>query len=160
MTAAASTWLPLAALTAVGGGFLSGFNVPFIYDLDVHVRFLLALPLLIGSEVIIRRRLRAVVDQFRERNLILPTDEQSFEAFISGAMRLRNPVAIEISLLLLAFTAGYWLWRSQASLQVASWYARYANAAMAFTWAGYWYVFVSIPIFRFIILRWYFRLFI
>jgi len=160
IAAAGVTWLPLAALTAVGGGFLGGFDVPFIYDLDVHVRFLLALPLLIGSEVIVHRRLRAVVDQFRERNLVLPTEQRSFEAFISGAMRLRNSVAVELFLLVLAFTAGYWLWRSQASLHVASWYGAYANDALSFTWAGYWYVFVSIPIFRFIILRWYFRLFI
>ena len=40
------TWLPLALLTALGGNFLSGVSVPFVYDLDVHARFLLALPLL------------------------------------------------------------------------------------------------------------------
>jgi hypothetical protein len=154
------TWLPLAVLTAAGGGSLAGVSVPFLYDLDVHVRFLLALPLLILAEVIVHRRIRAVVEQFEERNLVAPADRQSFQAIFSATMRLRNSVVIELSLLALSFTAGYWLWRSQASLHVATWYGAVANDAMSFTWAGYWYVFVSIPIFRFIILRWYFRLFI
>ena len=152
------TWLPLAALTAAGGGFLAGVNVPFLYDLDVHVRFLLALPLLIAAEVIVHRRVHAVVEQFEERNLVAPADRRAFEAIVSATLRLRNSVAIELLLLVLSFTAGYWLWRSQASLHVATWYGSSANDALSFTWAGYWYVFVSIPIFRFIILRWYFRL--
>lgn len=160
VVAALITWLPLALLTALGGGFLSGISVPFLYDLDVHVRFLIALPLLIGAELIVHRRLRVVVAQFRERNLIAPEDRQSFEDIISGAMRLRNSVAIEIILLVVAFTAFYWLWRSQASLGVASWYATGTRDAISFTWAGYWYVFVSVPIFRFVLLRWYFRIFI
>ena len=154
------TWLPLAALTALGGDLLAGVSVPFLYDLDVHVRFLLALPLLIAAEVIVHRRLRAIVEQFEERNLIAPADRRAFDAIVAATMRLRNSVAIELTLLVLSFTAGYWLWRSQASLHVATWYGAGANDALSFTWAGYWYVFVSVPIFRFIILRWYFRLFI
>src|SRR5215472_7766392 len=58
LAAALITWLPLAALTALGGGLLSGVSVPFLYDIDVHVRFLVALPLLIGAEVLVHRRLR------------------------------------------------------------------------------------------------------
>jgi len=154
------TWLPLAVLTALGGTFLSGVSVPIVYDLDVHVRFLLALPLLIGAEVIVHLRVRAAVDQFRERNLIAPADQQTFDNIVSSTMRLRNSVTIEILLLVLSFTAGYWLWRSQASLHVATWYGTGANGSFSFTWAGYWFVFVSVPILRFIMARWYFRIFI
>jgi hypothetical protein len=154
------TWFPLAALTVVSGGFLSGASVAFVYDFDVHVRFLLALPLLMGAEVIVHRRVRAAVDQFRERDLIAPEDQKNFDIIVSGAMRLRNSAAIEILLLVLSFTAGYWLWRSQASLHVTTWYGTSANGAISFTWAGYWFVFISVPILRFIVARWYFRLFI
>lgn len=154
------TWLPLAVLTLAGGRFLTGVNVPFLYDLDVQVRFLLVLPMLFAAEVIVHRRIRAIVEQFEERNLIAPADRRSFEASVSAAMRLRNSVAIELALLVPSFIGGYWLWRSEASLHLATWYGSGANDALSFTLAGYWYVFVSIPIFRFIILRWYFRLFI
>ena len=154
------TWLPLPILAALGGGFLSGVSVPFFYDLDVHVRFLLSLPMLIAAEIIVHRQLRGVVAQFEARDLIAPGDRQSFRDIISGTMRLRNSIAIEIALLAIAFTVFYWVWRSQASLNVASWYASGTAGTISFTAAGYWYVFVSVPIFRFILLRWYFRLFV
>jgi hypothetical protein len=154
------TWLPLAALTALGGSFFAGVNVPFLYDVDVQVRFLLALPLLIAAEVIVHRRFRAIVEQFEERNLVAPSDRRSFDAIISASMQLRNSVAIELGLFVLSFAMGYWLWRSQANLHVATWYGSGAEHTLSLTWAGCWYVFVSVPIFRFIILRWYFRIFI
>jgi hypothetical protein len=160
VAAAVFTWLPLALLTALGGDFLSGVSVPFLYDLDVHIRFLIALPLLIGAEVIVHSRLRVVVAQFRERNLIAPEDRRAFENIISGAMRLGNSVTIEIILLVVAFVAFYGVWRSQVDLGVVSWYAASTHEAISFTWAGYWYVFVAVPIFRFMLLRWYFRIFV
>ncbi len=160
IAAALITWLPLVALTVLGGGFLSGVRVPFLYDLDVHVRFLLALPLLIAAEPIVHQWLRAVVAQFKERDIIAPGYRQSFDEIVSGTMRLRNSMAIEIGLLVIAFTVLYWLWRSQVSLEAATWYGIGTHDTISFTWAGYWYVFVSVPIFRFIMLRWYFRLFI
>ena len=39
-------WLPLAVLAAVGGRlFGSDVAVPFLLDVDVHVKFLVAMPL-------------------------------------------------------------------------------------------------------------------
>lgn len=154
------TWLPLPILAALGGGLLSGVSVPFLYDLDVHVRFLLSLPLLIAAEILVHHQLRGVVAQFKERDLIAPGDRQTFDDIISSTMRLRNSTAMEIALLVSAFVVFYWVWRSQASLHVASWYASSTGGTISFTPAGYWYVFVSVPVFRFILLRWYFRLFV
>jgi hypothetical protein len=45
-------WLPLLVLSAVGGKLFSGsVGVPFLPDLEVHIRFLLALPLLLIAEL-------------------------------------------------------------------------------------------------------------
>ncbi len=154
------TWLPLAVLAVLGGDFLSGVRIPFLYDLDTHVRFLIGLPLLIAAEVIVDRRLREVVEQFRERELIAPPDRQRFETVVSGAMRLSNAGIIELLLLLVAIVGGFWLWRAYTGLHVTTWYAAEAPEAMALTPAGYWYAFVSLPISRFLLLRWYYRLFV
>jgi hypothetical protein len=101
-----------------------------------------------------------VVAQFTQCELIAAEDRRSFEDIILWAMRLRNSITIEILLLVVASAVSYWVWRSQASLGVASWYAAITTDAISLTWAGYWYVFVSMSIFRFILLRWYFRIFI
>src|SRR5687768_4400040 len=46
-------WLPLLVLAAVGGQLLGGnASVPFLADVEVHVRFLVAVPLLIGAEIV------------------------------------------------------------------------------------------------------------
>jgi hypothetical protein len=42
---------------------LGGSAVPFLLDFDVHVRFLVAMPLLIGAELIVHQRMRPVVKQ-------------------------------------------------------------------------------------------------
>ncbi len=48
------TWLPLLVLSMLAGEALGGaIKVPFIYDVDVHVRFLLALPLLLVAELVV-----------------------------------------------------------------------------------------------------------
>jgi hypothetical protein len=154
------TWLPLVVLTAFGGHLLRSVGVPFLYDVDAHAKFLVLVPLLIGAELIVHRRIRAVVEQFRERGLIAPEDDQSFESIIAWAMRLRNSPIVEVLLLVLVFTGGYWFWREHVTLHVATWYAAKHGNEMHFTWAGYWYVFISMPISRFILFRWYFRILI
>lgn len=154
------TWLPLAVLTLIGGSFMRGVSVPFLYDADAHGRFLVLLPLLIGAELIVHRRMRAVVDQFRERGLIAPENEEAFDSIIAWAMRLRNSAGVEALLLVLVLTGGNWFWRTHVSLHVATWYAVNAENGAELTWAGCWYAFVSLTIIRFILFRWYFRLLI
>ena len=64
---------------------------------------------------------------------------------------------IEIGLIALVYTVGIWVWRSEVALDSASWYAVPDAGRMHLTPAGWWFVFVSVPIFQFILLRWYFR---
>src|ERR1044071_7566719 len=61
------SWLPLLLLAALQG-YASGTTVrlPFLYDLDAHARFLIALPLLLAAELFVHRRMRNVVRQFLE----------------------------------------------------------------------------------------------
>jgi hypothetical protein len=61
--------------------------------------------------------------------------------------------------LLLVYTFGLWVWNSRVGLNTSTWYAN-PGGRWNLTPAGFWYVFVSIPIVQFILLRWYLRLFI
>ena len=151
------TWLPLAVFTAQDGTFAGGVNVPFLYDLG-NVRFLVVLPILLGAELIVHRRMRGIVGQFLERGLIAPEDRLRFDGMISSTVGLRNSVVSELLLLLISLTGGYWVWRTYGTLQVATWYGVPLDGSIEFTRAGYWFAFVSLPITRFIIMRWYFRL--
>ena len=74
-------WLPLLVLSLIEGEALGGrAAVPFLLDIEVHVRFLIALPLLIIAELIVHQRMRFVVRQFLERNLIPQSALPRFES--------------------------------------------------------------------------------
>ena len=66
-------WLPLFILSSIQG-YLWGQSVavPFLLDLEVHIRFLIVVPLLVIAELVVHQRLRHIATGFLERNLILP----------------------------------------------------------------------------------------
>jgi len=153
-------WLPLLLLSLAAGHALSGVPVPFLLDLEVHVRFLLGLPLLIVAELIVHQRINLIVRQFLDRNIVAQEDRWRFDAIMASTMRMRNSAVGEAILLVLCFTLGHWVWREHLTIRVTTWYAENAITGPRIYGAGYWYAFVSLPIFRFILLRWYFRLFL
>ncbi len=155
------TWLPLLVLSMLNGEALGGaIKVPFIYDVDVHIRFLVALPLLLVAELVVHQRIRLVVRQFIERGIVPARSIPEFEALIVSAMRLRNSVVIEVLLIVLVWTVMHYLWSSQMALESATWYAAIVDGHRAYSLAGYWYAFVSIPVYQFLAYRWVFRIFI
>jgi hypothetical protein len=77
--------------------------VPFLFDVEVHVRYLVALPLLIIAELVVHRRMRPLVQQFLERNLIPESAMTRFDAAIASAFRLRNSVFAEAFLIAIVY---------------------------------------------------------
>jgi hypothetical protein len=153
-------WLPLLALSALEGQALGGrAAVPFLMDLDVHVRFLVALPLLIVAELVVHQRMRFVVKQFLERQVIPESAMTRFEAAIASAVRLRNSVLAEVLLIAFVYGVGILIvWRQYMALEAATWYATPAVGGSTLSLAGVWYGYVGLPLFQFLLLRWYFRL--
>jgi hypothetical protein len=155
-------WLPLLGLSVWAGEALGGgINVPFLLDVEAQVRFLLALPLLIVAELVVHTRMRALVQQFLERRLVLEHTRTRFEAAVASALRWRNSVVAEVLLIGLVYGVGVLLvWRRYVALGTSTWYAVPAGEQLQRSLAGLWYGYVSLPIFQFLLLRWYFRLFI
>jgi hypothetical protein len=58
-------WLPLLLLSTLKGQLMEGgATVPFLFDVQVHIRFLVALPLLIIAELLVHQRARPLQTQF------------------------------------------------------------------------------------------------
>jgi hypothetical protein len=155
----AVAWLPLLILATLGPSAGTVGRVSFFQDVEVHVRFLVALPVLILAELIVHSRIRPVVRRFVERGIVLPQDLPRFHEAIESAVKLRNSVGAEICLLLVVYTVGLWRWQARVGPDIATWYTM-PGGRWNLTVAGFWYVFVSIPILQFILLRWYWRFFI
>jgi hypothetical protein len=152
-------WLPLLLLAILTRAAGNVARISFFHDVEVHVRFLIALPVLIGAELIVHSRIRLVVRRFVERRIVLVQDLGRFRRAIESAVTLRNSIPAEAGLFIFAYTFGLWLWHGRISLNASTWYAN-PGGRWNLTPAGFWYVFVSIPIFQFLLLRWYMRLFI
>ena len=155
-------WLPLLALAAMEGHAWGGtVRVPFLLDAHANARFLVALPLFIIAELSVHRRMRTVVRQFIERGLVPEPAWPRFDAALASALRLRNSGVAELLLLAFVYLVGVLvLWRTQWALRVTTWYAVPAGDAIRPTLAGWWLMVVSLPLFQFILLRWYYRLII
>ncbi len=155
-------WLPLLILSALEGQLLGGnAAVPFLMDVEVHIRFLVAIPLLIIAELVVHRRMHTLVEQFLERDLIPESDLTRFNTAITSALRLRNSILAELLLIALVYIAGIMIiWRQYMALTAVTWYATPSGAGSTLSLAGMWFAYVSLPVFQFLLIRWYFRLFI
>jgi len=155
-------WLPLLALTALEGLALgTKVGVPFLYDIEAQGRFLLFVPLLVYAELLVHQRLRFVRSQFLDRRLIPDQERPRFDAAVASAVRLRNSIVAEVAMMVLVYVVGLqFMWRQQAAVDVATWFATPDAQGRTLSLAGVWYVYVALPLTQFLLLRWYYRLFI
>src|SRR5262245_38519259 len=143
-------WLPLLLLSVTQGTAVgTAVAVPFLFDIDVHVRFLTALPLLIAGELTVHERVRGVVAQFVSQGLVPATVRPRFDAALESALRLRNSVVAEalmIILIYLVLVLGVWRY---IAVDVATWYAVPEAGRLRLQLSGWWYLLVSVPVFQF-----------
>jgi hypothetical protein len=148
-------WVPLAVLSLAQGHFLGGIKLSFLRDIETHARFLVCLPVLIMAELLVYERIGPIITHFVQRKLVAPDDVPRFNIAVNAALRVHNSVVVEIVLLVLVYTIGIWVWRHQIPADFVSWFASSEGGHVHLTIAGYWLAFVSVPIFQFILLRWY-----
>lgn len=129
-------------------------------DFDIHVRLIICLGLLLYAEVVANERLQIVVRQFLNCHIISKKDIPRYEKMIASAVKFSNSTIVEIILFLFVITVGRWTSNHLLPFDISTWYAVKKDAVTSLTLPGYWYAFVSLPIFQFILLRWYYRLLI
>ncbi len=158
----AATWMPLLLLSVIEGHAWAGnLALPFIFDVGTHLRFLVALPLMIYAELEVYTRMRLGVAQFLVRDLVPPAARAQFDSAVGSAMHLRNSRVAELLLIALVYGVGVrYFWRNSVALDVASWYGTTEDGRLHPSMAGWWLGWVSLPVLQFLLLRWYFRFFI
>jgi hypothetical protein len=155
-------WLPLLLLSAAEGyAWGDRVSLTFLQDMEMHVRLLIAVPLLIAAERFVHRQLPPVVANFLERDMIPDAARPRFHAAIASAIRLRNSVIAEILLILVVYGVGVLLfWKTQSAVAGETWSGMAVKGELHPSLAGWWAICVSMPLFQFLLLRWYFRLFV
>ena len=158
MILAAVSWVPLLVLSAIQGVAIDGRQIPFLYDLAAHVRFLVAIPVLILAEIPIGFRLRRAAAHFVTAGLVGPDDYARYAGIVRDTQRLRDSRVAELCVFVAAYFTAYGV-LTQAGFQGGdTWFTGGPQAGL--TLPGYWYGLVGIPIFQFLLYRWLYRMFV
>jgi hypothetical protein len=153
------TWLPLLLLSLVQGlAWGKAVKIPFLRDLAINVRLLIAAPILILSESRIDRRWRNLVLEFLRTKLVSRRNLPAFEDVLLRTTRWRDSVLPEVLLAFVAFVPSLFIVKTELLMSgISSWHTLDTGAVSA---AGWWFNLVSTPIFRFLLLRWTWRMFL
>jgi hypothetical protein len=152
------TWLPLLVLSMLQGlAWGHQIKIPFLRDLAVNVRFLITIPILILAESRIDRRWRDLVVEFVSSELVDEKTIESFEAIVNRTIGWRDRVLPEILLAVASVLTSVFVKTELLMSGASNWHVLGSGAMSA---AGWWFIAVSTPAFRFLLLRWFWRMFL
>jgi hypothetical protein len=150
-------WVPLFLLSLWADRALHG-KIPFLYDVEVHTRCVVALAIFLASEHLILRILSETIGEFLKNEIVEHRALPDFERATRTLSKLYGSNFIEIGLLILIVVSSYLFGQEDLGLGTSTWFRHAEEAGGRLTLAGYWFAFVSLPFTRFIQLRWYLRL--
>ena len=149
------TWVPLLILSLIEGvAWGDGLEVPFLKDFLPYGQFLVAVPVLIAAELIAGSRIARVATALRQSDVLSPEDRPALDLMIHRAQAAWGGKTVNGIVLLL--TVGVIV---VSLFQVREWMTggwQYVDDRT--TIAGWWYLLISLPIMRFLALRWLWRL--
>ena len=149
------TWLPLLVLSLLEGvAWGGGLEVPLLKDFLPYGQFLLAVPALVLAEVIIGKRLDLAAAELRRSDVLAPEATPALDRLLHRAATRWRGRAVHIVILVLTGTGVV-----ASVLEVSEWLTggwQYAGDQV--TLPGWWYLLVSLPVLRFLELRWLWRL--
>jgi hypothetical protein len=151
------TWLPLALWAAFKGRAMPGqVAEPLLQHFGIHVRFLLAVPLLILGEGGLHRLLSRFIPHFLTSGLVRPEQQEAFRDTLLQVVALRDRTMPWLMIGILVATQAFLETPSMISHEL-NWAAD-GPGMLNLGFAGWWFHFVSRPIFTVLAAGWLWRL--
>lgn len=150
-------WLPLLVLTLMEGT-LYGYKVQltFIKEFLTHIKFLLALPLLVFSETWADNRMVASLSRLFESPVMPEKSKNVFLKALANTHSLRNSKWPDVIIIILIFLQI--IFRNQRlELETTTWFSENFNNPNMISKAGIWFKLISLPVFQFLLLSWLWR---
>ncbi len=150
----ALAWLPVLLLAVVDGvAWGRGVEVPFIRDFLPYGQLLVAIPVLVIGEITARRRLGLAAVELQHSGVVAAGDREVLDAVLRRAMNLGGGRAVNTVILALTFGV-----TAISFLMAKVWLTGgWQVSGDDLTLPGLWYLFVSLPVMRFLALRWLWR---
>ncbi len=147
-------WFPLFGLAVADGVAWGGaVQVPFVRDFLPYGQLLVAIPALVLGEIAARRRLGLAMTELRRSGIVAPDDRKLLEAVLECATRLGGGGIVNAAVLVVALSATVLSLVEARTWLTGGWQV----TENGLTLPGWWYLFVSLPVMRFLALRWLWR---
>ena len=151
---AALAWVPLLLLAVIQGVALGATpRESFLLDVAAHVRYLVAIPLLIAAEPWCLPQLAEVARHFASAGLVVGEDRVRLEALMGSARSGLDHRGAEVVLAAAAYAGTAWLIVSAYPLDAPTW----TGTSRGLTLAGWWRALVSHPLFLVLSAGWLWR---
>jgi hypothetical protein len=156
------TWFPLLLLSIIQNrAFGSQVKVPFLYDFAAGIRFLIGLPLLVIAEAVIDPRLNHAVRHFVKSGLVRAEDVPAFEDVIVRTNKLRDNILPAVLILVAAFAPSIWYKQTELLKSgISTWHTIATSYGESLSLAGWWFGLVSLPLYRVLLFRWMWMVFL
>ena len=153
-------WAPLPLLAAMQSLALGQDLVSsLLVDFGAYARYLVVLPLFIVAEPFCLLTLSRTARHFVVNNMIRDADRPQFESIAASARRLLTSKPVEIFVIVLAYFSVVILMNVISLKQIPGWHML-TPQPLSFSWAGWWHVLVSAPLFLTLFFGWLWRLFL
>ena len=151
-------WFPLVVLSAAEGHLLG--ETPrdaMLLDVAAHVRYLIALPLLVVAEAIVPFELGSILRHFTTAGLVAETSRPRFNALIDSTRRSLASPKTDIVILLLAYFLTLAVRPPLYAENVSTWVRPGGGDIHQLSLAGWWRAFVSQPLYLLLTIGWLWR---
>jgi hypothetical protein len=156
----AVAWIPLVLLAAFQGLAIGPTpRESVLLDPSAYGRYLVGLPLLVLAERVVLQRLSKILRHFGSSGLIAEADQTAYIALIERTRRLIGHPSVDLALLLLAYVATLALTDRLYPAERSTWVAPIsADGSRALSYAGWWRMLVSQPLYVLFVGAWLWRL--
>jgi hypothetical protein len=152
---AAVTWLPLLVLAIVEGvAWGERVHVPFLMDYLPYGQLLIAIPVLMIGELVVARYLVLAMAELRRSEVLGSAETPKLDVVLAKTMERWRGRTVDIVVLTITCTATVISLLGAREWLTGGWQV----AGDGMTMAGWWYLLISLPVMRFLALRWLWRM--
>jgi len=152
-----AVWLPLVILSACQGlAFGRNVEISFVKDFANHVRFLVVIPILVFAEPSVDYRLQELSNFLFKAGILNQSDEAEYVKIKQLIIRLTEPLLADLVIILIIMGNLIIRW-SQRPHESSYWLVVPGTNHETLSWAGWWYLYISMPVFQYLCIRWIWR---
>lgn len=155
------TWVPLLIFSILSGDFIGdGNKATFIYDYGVHLRFIIAMPILLISCLKTSDKAERILKHFIDAEILAKSDYEKFSSEISKTVILRDSLLAKVLIIIFIYVSALIFLLMSSQIETENWRSSIINGKYVISAAGGWFFLVSQPLYFCVLFHFLYRTFL